>query len=123
MTFRGTVLKIGSLARMKLTPAGTPSGIKVFDVTVKIDDKDERIRPGLSATVGIIVERRDNVLSVPLSAVLARKGGQAVLVANGRRIEERTLVLGSSNEHHVVVEEGLREGERVLVNPPPSEPA
>jgi len=123
VTFRGTVLKIGSLARMKLTPAGTPSGIKVFDVTVKIDDKDERIRPGLSATVGIIVERRDNVLSVPLSAVLARKGGQAVLVANGRRIEERTLVLGSSNEHHVVVEEGLREGERVLVNPPPSEPA
>src|SRR5207249_1440027 len=71
----------------------------------------------------IIVDRRDNVLSVPRSAVLARKGGQAVLVANGPRIEERTLVLGSSNEHHVVVEEGLREGERVLVNPPPSEPA
>src|SRR5206468_2926890 len=33
VTYRGTVLKIGSLARMKLTPAGTPSGIKVFDVT------------------------------------------------------------------------------------------
>jgi len=50
MAFHGTVLKIGSLARMKLTPAGTPSGIKVFDVTVKVDEKDPRIRPGLSAT-------------------------------------------------------------------------
>ena len=122
-TFRGTVLKIGSLARMKLTPAGTPSGVKVFDVTVKVDDKDERIRPGLSASVGIIVERRDHALSVPLSAVLARGGSQAVLVPYGRRIEERKVVLGPSNEHLVVVEEGLREGERVLVNPPPADRA
>jgi len=123
VTFRGTVLKIGSLARMKLTPAGTPSGVKVFDVTVKVDDKDERIRPGLSASVGIIVERRDHALSVPLSAVLARGGSQAVLVPYGRRIEERKVVLGPSNEHLVVVEEGLREGERVLVNPPPADRA
>ena len=120
--FHGTVLKIGSLARMKLTPAGTPSGIKVFDVTVKLEDADERIRPGLSASVGIIVERRDQALSVPLSAVMAREGGQAVLVAHGRRIEERQVRLGPSNEHHVVVEEGLREGERVVANPPPTEP-
>jgi len=121
MAFHGTVLKIGSLARMKLTPAGTPSGIKVFDVTVKVDEKDPRIRPGLSATVGIIVERRDNVLSVPLSAVLARDGRQAVLVGNGRRSEERKVVLGPSNEDRVIVEEGLTEGERVIANPPPSE--
>ena len=123
VTFRGTVLKIGSLARMKLTPAGTPSGVKVFDVTVKVDDKDERIRPGLSASVGIIVERRDHALSVPLSAVLARGGSQAVLVPYGRWIEERKVVLGPSNEHRVVVEEGLREGERVLVSPPPADRA
>ena len=117
------MLKIGSLARMKLTPAGTPSGIKVFDVTVKVDEKDERIRPGLSATVGMIFERRENVLSVPLSAVLARDGGQAVLVGNGRRIEERKVVLGPSNEDRVIVEEGLREGERVIASPPPAEDA
>ncbi|TML66663.1 MAG: efflux RND transporter periplasmic adaptor subunit [Actinobacteria bacterium] len=101
----------------------TPSGVKVFDVTVKIDDNDQRIRPGLSATVGIIVERRDNVISVPLSAVLARDGGQAVLVGNGSRIEERKVVLGPSNEDRVIVEEGLREGERVIVSPPPAEDA
>ena len=123
VVFHGTVLKIGSLARMKLTPAGTPSGVKVFDVTVKIDDDDQRIRPGLSATVGIIVEHHHNVLSVPLSAVLARKMGHAVLVADGGRLEERRVVLGPSNEHRVVVEAGLSEGERVLVNPPPPEGA
>src|SRR5437870_4570146 len=123
VVFHGTVLKIGSLARMKLTPAGTPSGVKVFDVTVKIDDDDQRIRPGLSATVGIIVEHHHNVLSVPLSAVLARKVGHAVLVADGGRLEERRVVLGPSNEHRVVVEAGLSEGERVLVNPPPPEGA
>ena len=68
-------------------------------------------------------ERRDHTLSVPLSAVLARGGSQAVLVPYGRRIEERKVVLGPSNEHLVVVEEGLREGERVLVNPPPADRA
>ena len=57
-----------------------------------------------------------------MSALLTRLQND-MTAARKAREKERTLVLGSSNEHHVVVEEGLREGERVLVNPPPSEPA
>src|SRR5207247_10184243 len=107
VVFHGTVLKIGSLARMKLTPAGTPSGVKIFDVTVKIDDNDQRIRPGLSATVGIIVEHHDNVLSVPLSAVVARKAGHAVQIPDGGRPETRRVVLGPSPDHRPIGRAGL----------------
>ena len=47
--FHGKVLKIGSLAKFKRNPSGQASGIKVFDVTVRVDEKDTRLKPGLTA--------------------------------------------------------------------------
>jgi HlyD family secretion protein len=112
--FHGQILQIGSLARFK--QRGTNSGIKVFDVTVKIEENDRRLRPGLTATLDFIVERQEDVLSIPLAAVMLRQGEHLALVANAGKIEERKVVLGPSNEHHVVVSKGLRPGEQVLLS-------
>ncbi len=117
--FEGKILKIGSLAKLKQTRAGTATAIKVFEVTVKIDEKDPRLKPGLSATLDIIVDRQEDVISIPLSAVVSRRGDYFVFVSNGKKIEERKVVLGASNEQRVVVKEGLRPGEQVLLAPPP----
>ena len=112
--FHGRVLQIGSLARFK--QRGSNSGIKVFDVTVKIEEHDPRLKPGLTATLDFIVERQQDVISIPLSAVMLRQGEHIALVSNAGKIEERKVVLGPSNEHHVVVSQGLRLGEHVLLS-------
>jgi len=112
--FHGRVLQIGSLARFK--QKGSNSGIKVFDVTVKIEENDPRLKPGLTATLDFIVERQQDVISIPLAAVILRQGEHIALVSNAGKIEERKVVLGSSNEHHVVVSKGLRPGEHVLLS-------
>jgi HlyD family secretion protein len=91
--FQGKVLQIGALARFKQGRSGTASGIKVFDVTVKIEEKDTRLKPGLTATLDFIVERQEDVLSIPLAAVLSRKGEHIALVANAGKIEERKISL------------------------------
>jgi HlyD family secretion protein len=116
--FPGRVLKIGSLARLKHTRAEQPSGIKVFDVTVRIDSKDPRLKPGLTAAVDLIVERQAEAISIPLSAVASRNGDYFAFVAQRGKTEARKVVLGPSNDQHVLVKEGLREGERVLLVPP-----
>lgn len=118
--FPGTVLKIGSLARLKQTRPEQQSGVKVFDVTVKIDAKDPRLKPGLTAAVDVIVERQADAVSIPMSAVVSRGGDYLAFVAQRGKIEARKIVLGPSNEQYVLVKEGLREGERVVLAPPNS---
>jgi len=120
--FHGRVLEIGAVGRLKRTRPGVESKIKVFDVTARIDEKDSRLKPGLTATVDFIVDRERDVLTVPVSAVTARGERQVVYVAKDGKLEERNVILGPSNEQYVAVREGLREGERVMLGPPPSGP-
>jgi HlyD family secretion protein len=118
--FHGMVTKIGTVARFKKSRSGAASSVKVFDVTVQITEKDPRIRPGLTATLAVIVEQQKDVLVVPLSAVVARGAEHVVFVANGSRLEERRVTLGASNDRGVVVTDGLRAGERVVLEAPPA---
>jgi HlyD family secretion protein len=120
--FHGKVLKIGSLAKFRQSRTGTATGIKVFDVTVKIEEKDPRLKPGLTAALDIIVDRQDDVISVPLPAVVSRKGEHHVFVSHAGRIEERKVVLGPSNEQSIIVQKGIRPGEQLVLGVPPSGP-
>ena len=115
--FHGKVYKIGSLAKFKKSGSTTSSGIKVFDVTIKITEKDPRLKPGLTAGLNLIFDRQKDIVSVPLSAVISREKKHLVFVADGGKIKERTIVLGPSNERSVIVQEGLRDGEEVVLNP------
>jgi HlyD family secretion protein len=118
--FHGTILQIASLANSKRSLSQADSGIKVFDVTVQIEEKDPRLKPGLTASLDIIVEHQENVISIPLSAVASRRGEHVVFVSHAEKIEERQVVLGPSNDHSVVVKTGLRSGEQVLLDLPAS---
>jgi HlyD family secretion protein len=111
---QGKVRRVGTIARIKSPKSAAP--VKVFDVVVQVEGRDPRLRPGLTAMVDIIVDQQPDAITVPLSAVLAREGQTVAFVANGAGLEERKVVLGSSNDEAVVVTEGLRSGERVVVD-------
>jgi HlyD family secretion protein len=67
--------------------------------------------PGTSADVEIILSRREGVLRVPTSAVADRS---IVLVLEGGRLEERTVVAGLANWQFTEVLDGLNGGELVV---------
>ena len=117
--FHGEVIKTGTVARVKKDRAGAATSIKVFDVRVQIQEKDPRVKPGLTAILDIIVDQQRDVVSVPVSAIVSRGGESVVFVANRGKIEERKVVLGSSNDERVMVKTGLRSGEQVLLEAPP----
>lgn len=70
------------------------------------------LRPEMTATVRVAQGAPAEVLALPRRAVRREEGRTFVLAADGTRREVR---LGSRDETHVAIVEGLREGDEVLV--------
>ncbi len=117
----GRVTLVGTLAEEEHDRRSS----KFFRVTVEVAQTDPRLRPGMTARVEILVEERPKALYVPLDAVFEREGRDVCYLVSRGGIEPRDVALGPSNQDFVVIEKGLREGQRVfLVDPtaaPPSD--
>lgn len=74
-TFAGTVAKIGNSAIQATGAARTSVD---FEVILTLLDPPAELRPDLSATADIIVERRERALAVPIIAVTVREDSSAV---------------------------------------------
>jgi HlyD family secretion protein len=79
-----------------------------------------RPRPGMSAVVDLVVASVDDAVAVPVGAVQRGVDGAAaaeasVWVDEGGRAERRVVRLGPEGDDLVVVESGVRPGERVVV--------
>lgn len=68
--FAGEVVEIGNTALV--TGMGTQDQSTNFNVKVIFNDPNVRIRPGMSATVDIITNRKEDVLSIPYSCIVMR---------------------------------------------------
>jgi HlyD family secretion protein len=115
----GKVTLVGTLAQEERDRRGT----KFFGVTVEVKESDPRLRPGMTARVEIQVEERARALSVPLEAVFEKDGRPVVYVMARGGARPREVVLGPSNQDFVVVEQGLRAGERVALRDPEAPPS
>ncbi|MDD5706295.1 MAG: efflux RND transporter periplasmic adaptor subunit [Kiritimatiellae bacterium] len=116
----GRVFK-GRLSRIGLLPDGRNAwlnpDLKLYNCVVELESYDE-LRAGMNCEVELVVERYENVVSVPLQCVMTVGGKQAVYVYDGTRVVMRPIKLGLDNNRVVHVLEGLSPGERVLLNPP-----
>ncbi len=122
VVFKGEVIVIADLARRKISRiTGKATGAKVFDVTVKVTDMDIRLKPGLTATIDIIVNEYESVPYVPLEAVYLDEQDQTVVYTKrGGSIQARTVVIGESNDRVAIVKDGLKDGDEVLLGRPNS---
>ena len=91
---------------------------KLFPARATLKNLDPRLRPGMSATAEIIVEKQPNVLLIPTRASFLRNGKPAVYVQKGRQFLTRTIEVGRRNDDDLVVLKGLKEGELVTLESP-----
>lgn len=91
-------------------------GVPVYQTNVAFTQPDDRIRSGLSATVMIMTETRDNVLAVPVEYVDRDEDGRFVQVLVDEDETERrdvTVGLRGSNGYIEIIE-GLSAGEVIV---------
>lgn len=69
-TFTGYVYEIANTAKAKNT--GTQEEVVNFIVKIRVNKEDYELRPGMSCTVDIEVESKDNVIAVPIQSVTTR---------------------------------------------------
>jgi HlyD family secretion protein len=114
-TLDGTVLDIAPLPDSR---NARDSDVRFYTTKVRIDRRLPGLRPGFTASVEISLAERDNVLSVPVEAILQYDGKDHVAVkkADGT-FEWREATLGISNERIVEVKEGIKPGEQVAIKP------
>jgi multidrug efflux pump subunit AcrA (membrane-fusion protein) len=113
-SYQGHIYKVGNLARSKYYTGGT----NVFDVSVAIDEIDDRFRPGMMTRVKIIIDVLDDEIFVPIESVFEKDGVPVVYVKSGRSFEERPVGVGRRNDTHIVITSGLAAGEEIALEDP-----
>ena len=89
---------------------------KVFEVITKIDGSDPILRPSMTTGNQIITKTFEDVIYVPLESVFATSDSVPfVYKKDGVR---QVVVLGESNENDVIVEQGLKPGEKLYLSIP-----
>ena len=109
--FSGSVLTIANIGEQLPN-----SDAKMFEVLIRIDGSDPALRPSMTTSNKIIIETYTDVISIPSECVNA--GTDSIPFVYVKNRTKQIVVLGRSNEKHVIVEKGLKPGTQVYIIPP-----
>lgn len=110
----GHVAKVADLA-VQRKPDAT---VKHLEVTVALDTTSPLMKPGMTVRAEVLVAKHDAVLAVPQEAVF-HDGTETYVLRSGLSGFSRTKVtLGATNDTHVIVTEGLDDGDVIALADP-----
>ncbi len=115
----------GSIKRISPIVSGGKLETRTADVWIYFNEKQPKIKPGMSADVEILVSTLSSVLSVPSQAVIEREGKKQVYSVEGKDIKPGTRVvarlkpveIGETNWSFTQVKKGLAAGDFVITTP------
>ncbi len=91
------------------------AGVVSYDTTITLENPVEELRDGMSATAEVIIERHDDVLSIPNRYIRGTPENRMVVVLVDEQEEEREITLGLTDGINTEVLSGLQEGEKVIL--------
>jgi RND family efflux transporter MFP subunit len=99
-----------------ISPVGTIiAGVVSYDTTIALKNPVAELRDGMSATAEVIIERHDDVLSIPNRYIRGTTENPMVVVLVDEQEEEREITLGLTDGINTEVLSGLQEGEKVIL--------
>lgn len=88
-----------------------------YDITIQLNDPDASLRPGLTAQVVVLGEKKANILYIPRQALFQKEGAQTIFLKKGASFRQLPVKVQAENESRAAIE-GLKEGDVVaLVDP------
>ena len=111
--FWGKVIKIATIGEDH-----KDFDMKAFKVIVRFDKSDKDMKPGMTANNNIIIASYKDKLIIPIKAVFSKEGKQIVYRKSAGGVSEQEVKLTDENEEFGVVQEGISEGDVVLMYQP-----
>ncbi|WP_143961788.1 efflux RND transporter periplasmic adaptor subunit [Litoribacter populi] len=131
--FTGIVTSIANSANEK----ANQDAVTEFEVRIRILNESYQdliseknrfpFRPGMTASVEIITNKKQDVLAVPLAAVTTREGQvregaegrlkELVFVKDGDRAKRVEVTTGISDFDNIEILEGIEEGQKIISGP------
>lgn len=93
----------------------TEMGVVFYKTTITLENPDEELKDGMSATAEIIIEQHNDVLLIPNRAIQGSWENPHVEVVTDEQIEKRQISIGLSDGIYTEVLSGLEEGEEVIL--------
>ena len=107
--FAGKVVKIANIGQQLRN-----QDAKVFEVIVELEGQDPTLRPAMTTGNNILTREYADRLYIPLEC-LHQDSVTYVYVERKGKVVRQELMLGASNENHIMVHLGLEEGETVFL--------
>jgi HlyD family secretion protein len=125
----------GTIAQVRLAPT-TVQNVVTYDVVIRVANPELLLKPGMTANVGIVTSRRDNVVRIPEQALrfvphslasrsaanqleadpASPKNRVKIWVRRGTILKSVEITAGLSDGNYVEVVSGdLRPGEKVVI--------
>lgn len=92
--------------------------MKAFKVIIHLDNTNEGLKPAMSSNNDIILAQSENAISVPVNSVFKENDTKYVYLKDNDSIRKQLVKTGIENETAVLIEEGLKEGDLVILEPP-----
>lgn len=113
--YEGEIKYVGSIAKPS---EQSQSNENVVEIKVGISNNDESLKPGFSAKVDILTDKKTDALSVPYEAIFTKKGGEKVIfTVNDGIVKEHTIKTGIGSDFSIEVTGDIEEGSSVILNP------
>ncbi|MCL5111182.1 MAG: efflux RND transporter periplasmic adaptor subunit [Chloroflexi bacterium] len=106
--FNGKVIAVAPSATVQ-------QGVVSYLVSVQFDPGKRVLPSGMTASVTVVTEQKDNVLLVPNRALRTQNRARVVQVQTANGLEARPVTVGLSNDTLTEVTSGLQEGETVVL--------
>lgn len=93
-------------------------GVAAYKTTLYFTKEDERIKPGMTANIDILTDKRVNAITIPQRAVISKNGDKFVkILDSGGTIKETPVKIGlRGSDGDVEIIEGVREGDKVIIS-------
>ncbi len=111
-SYTGKVVEVGQAGN-------TIQGVVSFTVTIELTNADEKVRPGMTAGVNIVVTELKDVILIPNRAVRVVDTKRVVYVLRNGVPAQVEIRLGPSSDSYSALADGkIQEGDLIILNPP-----
>ncbi|MES2437382.1 MAG: efflux RND transporter periplasmic adaptor subunit [Patescibacteria group bacterium] len=100
-----------------IDPAETlVEGVATYRTTFQFVEKDERIKSGMTASIEVKGEQKENVIAVPQRSVITKNDQKFVQVLVGETIVDKPVQTGlRGSDGNIEITSGIVEGDKVVV--------